>query len=185
MESDPEIVLPRGETAGLWARAADRTATVALVFCGVVLALLLFNASQIKSANPLNHAGLAALVEQLHAADKARDAAEVSRLTAGIRELDAAARSQFFRAREAARRGWWLLVIGAAVYLLSSKAAGVLRRAAPMPPASPEPPAPPAGVPVRAAVIAVMTAVALALLIASFAVPERQSPAPAGQQSQE
>ena len=184
METDPEITLPRGDSATLWSRAAARTAAVALVFCCVVLALLLFNASLVKSADPYNHPGLAALVEQLQVADKAHQAADASRLMLSIRELDAAARSQFFRAHAAARQGWILFLAGLAVFLFSSKAASVLKRKSPMPviPA----PAPPAfSVSIRNAVLAIMLVTALVLLIASYATPERKAGPVPGKQAHE
>ena len=112
METDPEVVLPHGDAARLWAKAASRTAAVALVFCGVVLALLLVNASIIKSSTPYNHQGMASMMEQLQAADQAHRAAEVSRLVSGIRDLDASARSQFFRAHAGSRHGESVFVNG-------------------------------------------------------------------------
>ena len=180
METDPDIVLLRGDAARLWATTASRVAAVALVFCGVVLALLLFNANLIKSSNPYNHEGLAALVEELQVADSSHQASEVSRLVKSIRDLDTSARSQFFKAHAAARRGWVLLLIGAAVFLVSTKAASVLQRQAPMPPTGPAPAASAVNVPIRNAVIVVMAATALVLLIATYTAPERQAgPVPA------
>lgn len=175
METDPEIALPRGDAARLWARTLSRTAAVALVFCGVVLALLLFDATLIKSSNPYNHLGLATMVDQLQAADEAHQTAEVSRLVKNIRDLDVSARSQFFKAHAAARRGWVLLFIGATVFLFSTKAASVLQRQAPLPAVSPEPAASAVNIPIRNAVIAVMAMTALVLLIATYAMPERQA----------
>ena len=172
METDPEVVLPHGDAARLWAKAASRTAAVALVFCGVVLALLLVNASIIKSSTPYNHQGMASMMEQLQAADQAHRAAEVSRLVSGIRDLDASARSQFFRAHASARHGWILLLLGTGVFLFSIKAAAVLGRQSPMPAASTAPAASVATVPIRNAVIAVMLVTALVLLIATYAMPD-------------
>ena len=174
METDPEISLPQGDVAGLWGRAASRTAAVALVFCCVVLALLLFNASLIKSSDPYNHPELASLVDQLQAADKAHQGADAARLMSSIRDLDRSARSQFFRAHAAARQGWILFLAGMAVFLFSAKAAAVLKRKAPMPviPAA----APPVfTVSLRNAVIAIVIVTALVLLIASYATPERKT----------
>lgn len=180
METDPEIALPRGERAGLWATAAARTSLVALIFCCVVLALLLFNASLVKNADPFNHPELASLVEQLQAADKAGQTAEATRLMTGIRDLDRAVRSQFFRAHAAARQGWILFLGGLVVFLLTAKAAGVLTRQAPMPAKTAAAPA--VTLSIRNAVIAVMVVTALVLLIASYTTPERKTgPAPAQQ----
>ena len=180
METDPEIALPRGEIAGLWATAAARTALVALTFCGVVLALLLFNASLIKSAAPFNHPELASLVEQLQAADKAGRTDEAARLMTDIRELDRAVRSQFFKAHAAARQGWILFLAGLAVFLVASKAAAVLRRTPPLPAKGMAPAA--FTLSIRNAVISVMLVTALVLLIAATATPGRKpGPAPAQQ----
>jgi len=185
MESDPDMALPRGDVAALWAKTASRVAAVALVFCGVVLALLLFNASLLKSANPLNHPGIAALADRLQAADQAHRAADVSRVVKEIRDLDASARSQFFKAHAAARRGWVLLLIGAAVFLVSSKAASVLRRKTPMPASAPESVPPAATVSIRTAVAVVMGATALVLLIASYTSPEPPAGPVSGKQARE
>jgi hypothetical protein len=173
MESDPEIPVPSGNMAVIWAGAASRVARLALVFCGVVLALLLFNAGLVKKANPYNHPEMASMLERLQRADSSGQSDESSRLIRGIRDLDSAARTQFFQAHAAERHGWVLLVAGAAVFLLASKTAAVLRRAVPMPPASAQAAAPAVTIRVTTAVAVVMAATALALLIASCSVPDR------------
>lgn len=178
MQSDPEIPVPAGDRAVIWATAASRVASLALVFCGVVLALLLFNAGLIKKANPYNHPDMTAMLDRLQRADRAGQPDESSRIIREIREFDAAARTQFFQAHAAEGRGWILLVAGAAVFLLASKAAAVMRRKTPMPPARAATPA--VTVPVPAAVAVVMAATALALLIASCSAPERPARLPQG-----
>lgn len=176
MESDPEIAVPSGETAVMWATAASRVASVALTFCGVALALLFFNAGLVKKANPCNHPEMASMLDRLQEAEKARQPDEVARLIRDIRDFDSSARTRFFRAHAAAREGWTLLVFGAAVFLLASKAAAVLRRKAPMPPAAPGPGPGALNLSVRNAIAAVMAATAIALLIASCSAPERKTP---------
>jgi len=182
MEADPEIALPRGELAQWWARAASRTAAVALVFCCVVLALLVFNAQVIKNSNPFNHVELTAMISQLQTADQAGQADEAARLMKEIKELDASIRSQFFRAHAINRQGWMLLLGGLAVFLFSTKAAATLQRQAPRPAPAAGPRPVTFSVSPRNAVIAVIVVTALVLLIASYATPGRKvGPVPAEQ----
>jgi hypothetical protein len=174
VRSDPDIVLPEGPDADPWYRAASRTAAVAAAFCGAVLFLLLANAHLLKRDNPLNHPEAAASMARLSEAAKARDAAAVQERIEEFRRLDARLRDHYFRGQAAANRGFGLLLAGLAVFLLASKAAGLLRRREPAPGASLSDWA--VGRDARRLVALVVLLVALALLLAAGAAPPALPP---------
>jgi len=102
------------------AAAARWTARVALAFSAVVLVLMLINAVAARSAYPVNVARLEALQHDL------RIRPDDEALRKRVRDEDRRIRTAYFRHRDFALRGAWLLLGGIVVFLI---AAEVARRA--------------------------------------------------------
>lgn len=107
------------------ARAARWTAWTALAFCAVVLALMLVNAIQARSVHPIEARSLEALQHELLLRP------DDEQLRARVRREDVRIRREYFRHRDFALRGAWLLLAGIVVFLAASEAA---RRAQYSPP---------------------------------------------------
>jgi outer membrane protein assembly factor BamB len=112
---------------GLGQRVSIRLALVGGVFSAVVCVLLLFDYSQRQAKDPLESPQYKALKAEL--AKQPRD--EV--LKRKIRALDLQLRRDYFRQRQFAASGAWLLLGGVAVSLVAAKWAMTLRRRLPMP----------------------------------------------------
>lgn len=104
------------------ASAATWTARVALVYCAVVLMLMLVNAVVARSAYPVNVARLESLQHDL------RLRPDDEALRQKVRAEDRRIRTAYFRHRDFALRGAWLLLAGIVVFLVASELA---RRAVP------------------------------------------------------
>lgn len=106
--------------------AAQRTARVAVVFAGIVLALMVANAVASRSEDPAKATRLIELQHQLtlHPGDEA--------LRARVRNEDKRVRQDYLRHRDFALRGAWLMLAATVVYLLASE---VVRRRQPQLPA--------------------------------------------------
>ena len=177
MRPDPELSLPPPETAALWAKAASRTALVAVLFSAVLVIMLLGNAQLIRRTHPLDHPDLITLNTQLAQADQARDQAGAARLTEQIREVDRRLRQQYLHARAVQRQGAWLLVAGLAAFFLAAKVAWQLRRQLPMPGTDPGLAAALVQPAARRAVIAVLLVLVVVLLVTAYLTPAAPWPA--------
>jgi outer membrane protein assembly factor BamB len=108
-------------------RAARRTASIAAVFCLVVLLLLAANSVFSRMTDPVQPQQM---VEMLHALNRApRDEALKQR----ARRLDAQLRRNYFRGRAFTMTGLYLLLGGVVVFLLALEAAKQHRPSLPAP----------------------------------------------------
>jgi outer membrane protein assembly factor BamB len=107
--------------------ALDRTAWVALVFCLLVSAAMLYHHYTAAQRDPWKSPQLLALKEKLRAAP-----ADES-LRGAIRQLDLEFRQRYFRRLALNVIGGWLLVGGVAVLLLTAKTSWRLLQPPPMP----------------------------------------------------
>ena len=108
-------------------RTAIQCAWVAGVFSAVVCLVLVFDYGRRLAEDPLNAAEFLKLKEQM-AADPTN-----GRLKGELRERDQQLRQDYFRQREFAERGTWLLLGGLVVMAVSMKTATTLNRRLPMP----------------------------------------------------
>jgi len=123
--------------AGSWEPVAVRSAAVAAVFVGLVVALLVWDYGHRLVKDPLDSAGFQALKKRAAELKQQEQTEAVQRefdetLTA-IREEDFRLRQAYFRQRRFAGRGAWLLLGGIAVLLVAAKTLATLRRKLPAP----------------------------------------------------
>lgn len=116
-----------------WLVAARRTAVVAALFSGVVLALLLADLRLASRSNPLSRPDLPLWETALAKAEQAQDKTETNLLVAHLRRLDEWLRSRYFQSRQAVDHERWLLLAGLLVFAMSSKLAWRLGRPRPAP----------------------------------------------------
>ena len=112
-----------GKKRGLWLA----TAWVAGLFCLAICATLLFHHATATANDPWKSPQLLALKSELATAP--RDAG----IKAQIRALDLKYRQRYFRRIALDRVGGWLLLGGAALFLMAARRAAALRMAAPVP----------------------------------------------------
>lgn len=113
-------------------RLACRSALVAGVFTLLLVALLALNFARRLRSDPLEHPELVALKVQLAAQPRSNE------LKTQIRQLDQNLRAEYFRYQARAHAGAWLLLGGAAVFLLSVFGMATLKPVAPQPLRGPE-----------------------------------------------
>ena len=106
---------------------AQRTARLALIFAGIVLALMVVNAIASRSEDPAKAARLIELQHQLtlHPGDEA--------LRTRVRNEDRRVRQDYLRHRTFAMRGAWLMLTAILVFLVASEVARRRRPEMPMP----------------------------------------------------
>lgn len=97
------------------ASAAQWTARVALVYSAIVLVLMLINAVAARSAHPIEVASLEALQHDLTVRP------DDEGLRRRVRQEDKRIRQQYFRHRDFAVRGAWLLLAGIATFLAAGE----------------------------------------------------------------
>lgn len=104
-------------SAPSWPEVGRRTARVALIFSALVLALMVVNAVGSRSANPIEAASLEGLRHDLRL--RPNDEA----LRQRVRREDVRIRREYFRHRDFAVRGAWLLLLGIVTFLAASEMA--------------------------------------------------------------
>lgn len=120
-----------------WAAVAGRTATVAAVFVGFVLAMLSWSHAQRLLKDPLDsepfHARQARLKElkDQPASDAVKQ--QIEHVLVEVRAEDLHLRRVYFQQRRFAAGGAWLLLAGMVVFLAASKTAATLQRKLPTP----------------------------------------------------
>ena len=108
-------------------KAAARTAVIAGLFCLIVAGFLGGNCLWTRIVGPRKEASLEALKKQLI------DAPDNEKLRNNIRSLDLELRQAYVRNREFARKGAWLLLTGAVVFLAALRYAISYRGTLPEP----------------------------------------------------
>jgi len=106
---------------------ASRTAAVAGLFSLIVFALLLFDQSRRTAQDPFESTAW----KMVRLARSEQPENEV--LNEEAREIDLQLRTEFFRHRDFAAIGAWLLLGGVAVFLIAAKTTATMRRKLPMP----------------------------------------------------
>ena len=133
----------KAKASKAWYGAAVATAAVAGVFSLTVVGVLAWNRSEMRPAKPLDPEGRTAgpLESQEFRALKARLKAKPTdqAIKQQIREIDLTLREEYFRRQALADRGRYMLVGGAALFLIAALYAVSLRKKLPSPSPAPDP----------------------------------------------
>jgi outer membrane protein assembly factor BamB len=125
----PNQIAPQPRPAtDRWVRLTAAAAKVAGTFCVLVAALLLINHFGVPSQDPLKSKAIAEAKERL------REAPKDEHLKQQIRDLDLQVRHRFFRHLATNNAGAWLLLAGAALFLIAARKTASDRKAPHLPP---------------------------------------------------